>query len=78
MKRLEFLNLAFAYQKELLRRLDGEPIGEPEDSFAEVIEAEQLEELSYDSTLDVVVVCDNAQNRVGALYDADGPMIHWF
>lgn len=76
MSKLEFLNLSFASQKALIKILDGSPIGEPEDSFDEVIEAEGFEELYYDSTQDVVIVCDR-DDRVGVLYDADGPMIHW-
>ena len=75
MSKLEFLSLSFASQKALIKRLDGSPIGEPEDSFDEVIDAEGFEELYYDSTQDVVIVC--REDRVGALYDADGPMIHW-
>jgi hypothetical protein len=76
MKREEFERLTMANQELLMRGLDGSPIGDEDNSFDEVIEAEGLEELYFHQALDVVVVCDLAGN-VGVLYDADGPMVQW-
>lgn len=76
MKREEFEKLTMANQELLLKGLDGSPIGDEDNSFDEVIEAEKLTELYFHQALEVSVVCD-IDGNVGVLYDADGPMVQW-
>ncbi|MGA1738961.1 MAG: hypothetical protein ACO4AM_06755 [Candidatus Nanopelagicaceae bacterium] len=76
MKREEFERLTMANQELLMRGLDGSPIGDEDNSFDEVIEAEGFMELYFHNAFEVSVVCDLSGN-IGVLYDADGPMIQW-
>lgn len=76
MKRAAYERLTLQAQEEFFRRLDGSPIGEEDDDFNSLIESEGLTKIFYDQNHDVFVVCD-AEENVGVLYDASGPMIQW-